>query len=169
MRYATTASTPDAQEVRPTPYRSDLTSRIDHLASDPFGHSDYVDAIETALEKVPSQFTLGLFGPWGSGKSTILGELSRRINSSAKPDMALAVFDAWRYGGDSFRREFVREVGEQLKLHRALPRRFKVDRHVESFAVDVTRPRERRPSLSWAMLVSAVLSALFVVAVIAAL
>jgi hypothetical protein len=169
MRYATTASTPDAQEVRPTPYRSDLTSRIDHLASDPFGHSDYVDAIETALEKVPSQFTLGLFGPWGSGKSTILGELSRRINSSAKPDMALAVFDAWRYGGDSFRREFVREVGEQLKLQRALPRRFKVDRHVESFAVDVTRPRERRPSLSWAMLVSAVLSALFVVAVIAAL
>ena len=74
------ASGSEAEAQRRSPYRSDLTYPIGDGAADPFGHRDYVDSIESALREIPDQFTLGLFGPWGSGKSTVLDEVARRMN-----------------------------------------------------------------------------------------
>lgn len=56
-------------------------------------------------------FTLGLFGAWGIGKSTILGEVGRRLQGSG---MCYVAFDAWRYEGEAFRREFLKDVAAKL-------------------------------------------------------
>jgi hypothetical protein len=42
------------------------------LPSDAFGHRDYTDALISILEDESPPPTIGLFGPWGVGKSTIL-------------------------------------------------------------------------------------------------
>lgn len=44
----------------------------------------------------PAQYTVGLYGPWGSGKSSLLQCLRRRL--TAEDDVIPVFFDAWRYG-----------------------------------------------------------------------
>ena len=92
-----------------SPYRSEASQPIDSDDKDYFGHRDYADALVAALADAPSRFTIGLFGPWGTGKSTVLDEVGRRLNLPTSRGTAFAAFDAWRYDGDSLRREFIRE------------------------------------------------------------
>jgi hypothetical protein len=78
--------------------------------TDAFGHRDYAAAIASAVSQAEPPFTLGLFGPWGVGKTTILEETARRL----PPTCAFAIFDAWRYERDALRRQFLSEVSRQL-------------------------------------------------------
>lgn len=41
-------------------------------------------------------FTIGVFGPWGSGKSSILREMRRRLDN--EPGFLTVAFEAWRFG-----------------------------------------------------------------------
>ncbi|MYH40389.1 MAG: hypothetical protein F4150_01075, partial [Chloroflexi bacterium] len=50
--------------------------------------------------------TIGLEGRWGSGKSTIVGLLERRLTG---PDSLVFVFDAWAHEGDPLRRSFLQK------------------------------------------------------------
>lgn len=50
-----------------------IADRPAALASDDvFGHLDYSKAIATSLMDAPPPFTLGLFGAWGVGKTSII-------------------------------------------------------------------------------------------------
>ena len=93
-------------------YRSTGPRSIDADERDKFGHRDYAAAVVSALgsqPRDPSHFTLGLFGPWGSGKSTILDEVEKRLTADTTDvKTAFILFDAWRYEGDSLRREFLK-------------------------------------------------------------
>jgi KAP family P-loop domain len=91
-------------------YRADVPPPTLTDETDAFGHRDYAAAIASAVSQAEPPFTLGLFGPWGVGKTTILEETERRL----PPTCAFAIFDAWRYERDALRRQFLSEVSRQL-------------------------------------------------------
>jgi hypothetical protein len=57
-------------------------------------------------------FTIGLFGSWGTGKSSII-ETSKQEFDQTKEKFI--TYDAWQYVNDSFRRMFLRKLREDLK------------------------------------------------------
>jgi hypothetical protein len=60
------------------------------------GFGEYVEAIADAVRGGrPPQFTIGIYGPWGSGKSSILRALEDRLTH--EDDVIPVFFDAWRY------------------------------------------------------------------------
>lgn len=75
----------------------DIPILVDLPVSTPgLGSEKYVAAIAGAIRGgTPAQFTIGLYGPWGKGKSSIL----KGIQAELKQDESIAVvpFDAWRY------------------------------------------------------------------------
>jgi len=66
--------------------------------------SFYHEYVSPTLEKIVNKntiYTVGLFGRWGTGKSSIIEMLSK---TSKKP---VYVFDAWKYQNDPLRRTFL--------------------------------------------------------------
>jgi hypothetical protein len=150
-----------------TPYRTDTVQPLTD-DEDVFAHRDYADALLEAVTLVPSPFTIGLFGPWGSGKSSILKEVGERLGS--RRDTAYAYFDVWRYEGDPLRREFIRDVAAQLDRANLLKAGFNLDEHTERFEADVSQPRSSRLAFDRASLIRglafAALSGLVVLAIL---
>ena len=141
-----------------SPYRPDTLQPLNNESEDGFGHGDYVKAIVEAVSEFPRRFTLGLFGAWGSGKSSVLAEVGSRLNAIGEPKTAYVGFDAWRYEDDSLRREFVREVGMGLKQSGALPRGFDLRKRLAPFDVGVSVPRGAGLRVSRAALGSAAIA-----------
>ena len=99
---------------------------------DAFGHRDYASAISEVLVEAESPFTLGLFGPWGVGKTIIINEARRLIGDKC----ASVVFDAWRYDGDALRRHFLRDVAQQLKAQGDLEDSYHPEKELKDLDVD---------------------------------
>lgn len=59
-------------------------------------------------------FTIGLFGNWGTGKSSIVKTSQEQIEKDNK-NIKFVTYDAWQYVNDSFRRMFLRKLREELK------------------------------------------------------
>lgn len=78
-----------------------------------FGHDVIARSIKTIVEKVEPPFTIGLFGKWGTGKSTIINLTSKYLKDA---DIETVVFDAWKYEADSLRRQFLIKLDEELGL-----------------------------------------------------
>ncbi len=68
-------------------------------SSDPvLGFPAYADALASAIaDTVPAQFTVGIYGPWGSGKSSLLKAIAARLALMNPRDVLIVEFDAWRY------------------------------------------------------------------------
>ncbi len=78
--------------------------------------SVYADMLVKTIESADKfkPFTIGLFGEWGSGKSSVLKTAQKFLE--AKPDFKyrFVTYDAWKYAGDSFRRMFLYELQNEL-------------------------------------------------------
>lgn len=60
------------------------------------GFEDYAQALSEAIAHTdPPQFTVGLYGKWGSGKSSLLSAIKRILDEES--DVITIEFDAWRY------------------------------------------------------------------------
>ena len=59
-------------------------------------------------------FTIGLFGEWGSGKSSIIKTVRDNLEKNQDVEYGFVHYDAWKYSGDSFRRMFLLELQRQL-------------------------------------------------------
>ena len=57
-------------------------------------------------------FTVGLFGSWGTGKSSIVKTSQNDFNENK---VKFVIYDAWQYCNDSFRRMFLRKLKDELK------------------------------------------------------
>ncbi|MDV0446602.1 hypothetical protein MsAg5_04480 [Methanosarcinaceae archaeon Ag5] len=57
--------------------------------------------------------TIGLFGEWGSGKSSIVE--TTKINFENDEKVKFIKYDAWKYTNDNFRRTFLIEIQKDLK------------------------------------------------------
>lgn len=62
----------------------------------------------TETDKV---FTIGLYGSWGSGKSSIIETAKKEFDQSKDK---FITYDAWQYSNDSFRRMFLRCLSKEL-------------------------------------------------------
>lgn len=60
---------------------------------------------------------VALFGPWGSGKSSIYELLRRALDNSPSSRVKLVRYDAWKYGGESLRRNFISHAATELGFH----------------------------------------------------
>ncbi len=79
-----------------------------------FGHDKIANVIIDIFSKVEPPFTLGLFGGWGIGKSTII---NRVVDNLKGTKIRTVIFDVWKYDDDSLRRQLLIKLDEDLKLH----------------------------------------------------
>ncbi|MEV7692869.1 P-loop NTPase fold protein [Microbacterium sp. NPDC089189] len=62
------------------------------------GFDRYVAGISAAIRGgKPARYTVGLFGPWGSGKSSLLQGIAETLIADKSTDIVVVRFDAWRY------------------------------------------------------------------------
>lgn len=98
----------------------------------------YSDTLQEIIKTTHTPCTIGLFGEWGSGKSSIVRDVIDKLNckdrkhkddnaenvktSNSKAEnqtserIRFVVYDAWKYSKDSFRRTFLLEVAKELKF-----------------------------------------------------
>lgn len=74
----------------------------------------YADNLSDVITNTPKDrvFTIGLFGGWGTGKSSILKTVREELETEK---VKFISYDAWKYANDSFRRMFLLKVQEELK------------------------------------------------------
>ncbi len=79
--------------------------------------SVYAENLVKVIENTPKNkvFTIGVFGGWGTGKSSIIRTAQEKIESAHK-DVKFITYDAWKYANDSFRRMFILKVQQELKM-----------------------------------------------------
>lgn len=104
----------------------------------------YADTLKELIADAPENesLTIGLFGPWGSGKSSIIKTLKKNLVPDLKVDpeapknkkwslkedvdtseqiihkkpanVKFVIYDAWKYANDSFRRTFILTIQQDL-------------------------------------------------------
>ena len=62
---------------------------------DRFSHNAYVNLLVTAISELTPPFTLGVFGSWGVGKSSIVNDLSNKLGRSSSDTRAVTI-DVWK-------------------------------------------------------------------------
>jgi hypothetical protein len=118
---------------------SDRTAALTD-SDDAFGHRDYASTVAQVVKGVNGPFTLGLFAPWGHGKTSILEEVADQL--SREPKIACVIFDVWRYEGDALRRQFLLDLATQLGTKR-LKKSFDLDALTRSLTKDVAENEPR--------------------------
>ena len=65
--------------------------------------STYANNLMNLIKQAPKGqvFNIGLFGTWGSGKSSIIATAKDRLTSK-DPKIKFITYDAWKYANDSF-------------------------------------------------------------------
>ncbi len=86
---------------------------VGHSDADAFNHRVIADSILEILEKNDPPMTIGLFGGWGVGKSSIMNLIESLLD---RDKYAYVYFNAWKYSGDSFRREFLLTVARSEEI-----------------------------------------------------
>jgi hypothetical protein len=82
---------------------------------DSFGHIEYVDTLSEIIKNVEPPWHIGIFGEWGSGKSSIIKLLFNRIREQPEFDNVLCIeFDAWAHAEDSIRTELLLELDQAI-------------------------------------------------------
>lgn len=76
---------------------------LDGPAEDPaLGFPAYARAFADIISHSPPQFAIGVFGDWGSGKTTLMRAIERDLTTpdptaGPRPDVVTVWFNAWRY------------------------------------------------------------------------
>ncbi|MGO6898430.1 P-loop NTPase fold protein [Rhizobium ruizarguesonis] len=78
------------------------------------GHERTADALVSAIKTFKNaDRAIGLDGPWGSGKSSVVGIAERKLhqaNGSGKVKFHFFTFDIWKSQGSAFRRSFLEHL-----------------------------------------------------------
>lgn len=76
----------------------------------------YSESLVKVIKNTPKNkvFTIGLFGNWGTGKSSIIRTTKDLIEETDKR-IKFITYDAWKYANDSFRRMFLLKIQQELK------------------------------------------------------
>ncbi|QRM90336.1 hypothetical protein FG167_14190 [Lacinutrix sp. WUR7] len=85
---------------------------------DLLGTKPYAETLFEVIKQSKGKQNIGLFGGWGSGKSTIIKTLENFIGKNNDVDendkIAYFKYDAWKYSNDDFRRSFIRSLNEKF-------------------------------------------------------
>ncbi|QDT09650.1 P-loop NTPase fold protein [Planctomycetes bacterium K23_9] len=78
---------------------------------DAFGaHQRLADTIADLIESEQGGKAVALEGGWGSGKSSVVEMLSKKLADRTKGTTRVLVFDAWSHEGDPLRRVFLEQL-----------------------------------------------------------
>ncbi len=80
--------------------------------ADRFGYVDIANNITNLILRIEPPFTIGLYGKWGIGKTSICRLLEENLREN--PQYKIFYFDAWKYEKDSFRRQFLIELDNDI-------------------------------------------------------
>lgn len=101
------------------------------VSNDLLHTSRYADTLLQSIKDAPQgeAYTIGLFGEWGSGKSSVIETMSSKAaNDDGIKKVKIINYDAWKYSGDSFRRMFLYELRNALGINESpLMKRFYVN------------------------------------------
>jgi hypothetical protein len=88
--------------------------------NDALNGKSYSNTLVNTIKNAPNDksFTIGLFGEWGSGKSSIVETAKLELEEIKDEKIKFIVYDAWKYANDSFRRMFLLKVQESLNFDR---------------------------------------------------
>jgi hypothetical protein len=82
--------------------------RDEPAPEDSFGaHQKVADAIAVTMTCNPAIRTIGIVGPWGSGKSTVVRLLEQALLERPEGKPPVFTFDAWLHHGEPVRRAFL--------------------------------------------------------------
>lgn len=109
-------------------FLSDQPLTIDRERDIRFGHSRIADNLKEIILQCPLSFTIGLFGKWGSGKTTIINLLKHKLKDNK---IAIVNFDIWKHERDSLRRAFLTELVNQSKSGHYLSNKFELSRRLK--------------------------------------
>lgn len=85
--------------------------RDEPSVEDKFGaHKRIAIGMADAIYANPNLKVVGLLGPWGSGKSTIVGFLEQELKADLEIETHLLTYDAWVHQNDPPRRAFLQEL-----------------------------------------------------------
>lgn len=102
---------------------------LEHLdEEDKLHHKGYVRIILNTIKEMTPPFTLGIFGGWGVGKTSIIKDLLNSAKQEKKlAETPIVYLDIWKYEGDSLRRQFLIDMQEELKRQGSLDKHFFVE------------------------------------------
>ncbi|WP_086001708.1 KAP family P-loop NTPase fold protein [Plesiocystis pacifica] len=79
-------------------------------SDDAFGHRYLAEALDSVVESHSPPFTVGILGPWGSGKSTIKSMYQERVAKKDSNTVHTITFNAWRHAAEDIKRALLRET-----------------------------------------------------------
>lgn len=94
-----------------------------------FGHKEIAETLTSLIINCPTPFTIGLFGRWGAGKSTISYMLKKAMSENK---FGLVLFDVWKHESDALRRTFLKESVKQLKEQGSIATDFNLEERLDS-------------------------------------
>jgi len=62
----------------------------------------YSQTISNIIANSVPRFTVGIYGGWGTGKTTIMQMIQNHLDVKYKNDIKTIWFDAWRYENEEF-------------------------------------------------------------------
>ena len=81
--------------------------RDEPASIDSFGaHTRLATAITRLISDDPQTKVIGILGPWGSGKSTVVGSIEKQVRDGC-PTTHFFTYDAWLHQSDPVRRSFL--------------------------------------------------------------
>ena len=104
----------------------------------------YADLLIKSVKDAPNgePYTIGLFGEWGSGKSSVIKTMTDSINADPElKKVKVVTYDAWKYAGDSFRRMFLYELRNALGMGESPL--------MQRFYVNETHETKIKTSVNW--------------------
>lgn len=108
-----------------------------------FYHKHVAPALRTIIESDTCVHTVGLFGRWGTGKSTIV----KLLKEDGVNDSKIVEFDCWKYEKDSLRRQLLLQIAKDLGVSRK-----KIEKLEKELYFSVSETLEEKTSISWAHL-----------------
>ena len=89
------------------------------IENDLLGTKCYANQLVDIIQNTSAEqaYTLGLYGRWGSGKSTIIKTAKHKLETENPQRIKVVIYDAWKYSGDSFRRMFLLHLQNELQLN----------------------------------------------------
>ncbi len=119
---------------------------VREIENDRLKHPSIAEALKTIVVNCPLPFTIGLFGKWGTGKSSIANFLKSKL-VECQEKIVVVDFDVWKYAEDSLRRYFLINLVTKLKEQKSLKDKYELDERVES---STSRSFEGALKISWA-------------------
>lgn len=113
---------------------------VNEIAHDHFGFRDFADVLATLATEAETPITMGIFGKWGTGKTSLLSltQNSVRIRSTSAQPITAIWINPWQYDSEpDLGIAFLQAVLVELRRSLSWTRRLRFDIEVLSYRLRV--------------------------------